>query len=560
ERVMLLHYREHDFLFESNTHWWLSQLMTMGDEWLQDLFGDSRDYHVSDFSGLYRTFLNIYGGKTDNDLQYMATLSRLIYGLSSAYLLLGDIRFLKAAKAGVDFQRTAFRSITHDGQHIIWSHARKKLVIGNKTIIPSQMDDDRDSIPLYEQIYALAGMTQYFRITGDGEVLNDIIRTVKSFNKFYKDDRAINPDYPGNGGYFSHIDPVTFVPYDPALGKNRLKKNWNSIGDHIPAYLINIILALEPLPVGNDAEIEEFLQTCKKMLDELTSLILEKFPDPDRSCPYVNERFYDDWRPDHEWGWQQNRAIVGHNLKIVWNLLRIAHYYSHKSDRATDVRRIREFAERLGTDMKDAGLDLYRGGCFDAVERNRREGHPIELVWGDHKDFWQQEQGILAYLSLFGFTGEQIYLDLARDMMAWWNAFHLDRENRSILFRIDDNGSPIVKGRGIAGYDIAGYHAFELNYLAHIYIRCFTDRRSDHEVDFCLYFRPDTHSVFNFINVLPDFLKPGTVEIAGITVNGKTRDYVAADNFQIPVNDDELGKEFIIQFRVIKKPADREAR
>ena len=23
------------------------------------------------------------------------------------------------------------------------------------------------------------------------------------------------------------------------------------------------------------------------------------------------------------WGWQQNRAVVGHNLKIAWNLMRI---------------------------------------------------------------------------------------------------------------------------------------------------------------------------------------------------------------------------------------------
>lgn len=32
--------------------------------------------------------------------------------------------------------------------------------------------------PLYEQIYALAGLTLYYRITGDWQVLQDIRRTV----------------------------------------------------------------------------------------------------------------------------------------------------------------------------------------------------------------------------------------------------------------------------------------------------------------------------------------------------------------------------------------------
>jgi hypothetical protein len=27
---------------------------------------------------------------------------------------------------------------------------------------------------------------------------------------------------------------------------NNLKKNWNSVGDHIPAYLINLLLSLDP--------------------------------------------------------------------------------------------------------------------------------------------------------------------------------------------------------------------------------------------------------------------------------------------------------------------------
>lgn len=547
-RIKLMHHQPRQFLFEQHTHWWLSQINVMADEWLQDLFGDSRNYSASDFASLYRTNLNIYGDKTDDNVQCMATLSRLIYGLSSAYLLLGDRRYLDAAAAGVDFQRTAFRSLSHDGRTIIWSYGRRKLVHGNLTLIASENSDDKGMIPLYEQIYALAGLSQFYRITGDGEVLDDIKRTINAFNIHFLDDKK-GSNFPGTGGFFSHIDPVTMQPDSDTLDKNKMQKNWNSIGDHIPAYLINVILALEPLPINAGDEIKEFLGSCKKMLDEITNMIIEHFPD--KESVFVNERFDGQWKPVHDWNWQKNRAIVGHNLKIAWNLTRVANYYlcQNKADVAKHILTV---TEKLGTDMIEAGLDLIRGGCFDAVERNPQNGQPVQFVWGNHKDFWQQEQGILAYLILYGYTKNSLYLDYYRDICAWWNTFQLDRENRGVYFRVSDHGEPFIEGRGMAGYDIAGYHAFELNYLAHIYIRTYVacaGKASSDDPDFCLYFRPSVKSNFQTLNVLPDFFKNDALEITGIKVNGKAREYVVPNKFQIPIEPEDKGHEICVEFR-----------
>ncbi|ACK73926.1 N-acyl-D-glucosamine 2-epimerase (plasmid) [Gloeothece citriformis PCC 7424] len=85
--VHLLTSRDSTFLFEQS-HWWLNQISILADEWLDDLFGDRRNYTEADFSELYKTNLNIIGLPTDNNIQEMATLSRLIFGLSSAYLLI----------------------------------------------------------------------------------------------------------------------------------------------------------------------------------------------------------------------------------------------------------------------------------------------------------------------------------------------------------------------------------------------------------------------------------------------------------------------------------------
>ena len=119
------------------------------------------------------------------------------------------------------------------------------------------------------------------------------------------------------GGYFSHVDPITFNPRAESLGQDRARKNWNSVGDHAPAYLINLWLA-----TGEQGHADFLAYTA--------DTIAEHFPDYENS-PFVQEKFFEDWSYDQSWGWQQNRAVVGHNLKIAWNLMRINHLRPNES-------------------------------------------------------------------------------------------------------------------------------------------------------------------------------------------------------------------------------------
>jgi mannose/cellobiose epimerase-like protein (N-acyl-D-glucosamine 2-epimerase family) len=561
--VTLMHSNPGEYLFEE-THWWLNQITRLGEEWLDDLFGDRRTYLMDDFAALYRTNLNILGLPVgDNNIQECATLSRLIYGLSSAYLLTGQQRFRLAAKAGIEYQRETFRSLSHDGERCFWNFGKRKHDVGAKIVMASENPDDRGTIPLYEQIYALAGLAQYYRITQDWEVLKDIEHTINAFQTHYLDSPE-NYSFSGLGGYFSHVDYATLRPDVEALGDNRLRKNWNSIGDHIPAYLVNLILALDPPP----HQMEHLLRTCRKILDTTARLILEKFPDPDSH--YVNERFHADWTPDHQWRWQQNRAVVGHNLKIAWNLTRVANYYrclAAEDRRQGETNNAQQheqlandflgLAKKLADAMAIYGLDQVRGGCFDVVERQTKGNLPIEFVWGNTKDFWQQEQGILAYLILHGATGEGRYLALAREMAAFWNMFFLDHDNRGIYFRVSAEGRPAIEGvYGEKGsHSVGGYHSFELNYLAHIYTRSFVKGKVTYSSNFCLHFFPDAKCGCTSLNVLPDFYAPGTVQIIGITVNGVPRASFSPDNFQVELAEDELGSQVVVEFRPIRREA-----
>lgn len=551
--VHLLSTPSSTFLFEQS-HWWLNQISILADEWLDDLFKDRRNYSEADFSELYRTNLNIIGLPTDNDIQEMATLSRLIFGLSSAYLLRGSRRYLSAASAGIRFQREAFRSLSHDGRHCFWAYGRRKQKYGTEWKLLSEDGTDKGTIPLYEQIYALAGLAQYYRITNDWEVLEDIRRTVRTFNDFFLDDKNKNPEFSGQGGYFSHLDYATMRPDSEALGINQSRKNWNSIGDHIPAYLINILLALDPLPIGRESDLAQFVNTCREILNSCTENIITHFPDTNSQIPYVNERFDETWHPQHDWDWQQNRAIVGHNLKIAWNLTRVANYYL-ATNNSQDAEKALKLATTLADKMLEFGLDPVRGGCFDAVEREPQNDMTFEFTWSSTKDFWQQEQGILAYLILFGQTGKQEYLDAAREIMAFWNLFFLDRDNRGIFFRVTDIGVPVVEGdyANKATHAIAGYHSFELNYLAHLYIRSLVGVKPDSDEGFCLYFHLCANNKQQSINVLPDYFLPGKLKINCVTVNGVRRSVENPQNFQIPLSESDVSSEagcsLVVEFK-----------
>jgi mannose/cellobiose epimerase-like protein (N-acyl-D-glucosamine 2-epimerase family) len=545
------------YLFE-HTHWWKGQIEAMANKWLDVLFGDKRTYALDDFSAMYRTTLSIEGQPTTDDTQEMATLSRLIYGLSSAYLLGGDERYFMAAKAGVAYQREAFRSYSADGRFCFWLHARKRDRHGTFDVLPSLFDDDLDTIPLYEQIYALAGMAQFYRITNDREALEDIYHTLRTMDALYADRRE-DVCSKQHDGFFSHIDAVTLRWDSPELDQrgNRARKNWNSVGDHLPAYLINLILSLDPLPqVSNDPSgehrgfLQDLLDRCLEILDVTSCLIADKFPEP--GCDYVNERFDRDWNRVQNWRWQQNRGIVGHNLKIAWNLTRVANYYRSKGH-DTRADKLFKVACGIGEKMSQLGIDQIRSGVFDAMERKPAASPtvPVQFAWLNTKDFWQQEQGILAYLIMFGHLSDPskeqapAFLTLARELSAFWNLYFLDRERNGIFFRVSDNGIPVLSSTygDKGGHSISGYHAFELDYLAHIYQLAYIPREQQQHTTFCLHFRPSGRSGLSSINVLPDFVGRDALKISSVEIDGVPRNLnPMPSDFQIPLRANDFDR------------------
>jgi mannose/cellobiose epimerase-like protein (N-acyl-D-glucosamine 2-epimerase family)/anti-anti-sigma regulatory factor len=463
--------------------WWINQVRSLAEFYIRAQFPDG----VVDYRN-YRTHLTVEGQKVDSVRQETDTISRMIYGFASAYLLTGDDRYLECAERGTEYLRDHLRGVQEQEGLVYWYHAVDVRGGRERKVLASQFGDDFDAIPAYEQIYALAGPVQTYRVTGDPRILSDAEMTLNLFDKYFLD-RV-------QGGYFSHVDPIDFDPRAASLGADRARKNWNSVGDHAPAFLINLYLATGDERHGD-------------MLATLADTIVQHFPEYEQS-PYVQERFHEDWSPDRTWGWQQNRAVVGHNLKIAWNLMRIHH--ARPNDKYTAL------ARKIAEVMPSTGMDRQRGGWYDVIERVRGEGEQFHrLVWHDRKAWWQQEQAILAYWILAGSLGGDEYVRLARESTAFYNAWFPDHDSGGVYFNVLANGLPYLLGteRLKGSHSMSGYHSFELCYLAAVYTNLLVKKQP---MDF--HFKPKVGAFRdNVLRVQPDILPPGSVRLQAVWIN-----------------------------------------
>jgi mannose/cellobiose epimerase-like protein (N-acyl-D-glucosamine 2-epimerase family) len=475
--------------------WWIRQLRELARFYRRAQFGTGEPDPAS-----YRTALGRDGTKLGDGRQETDTLSRLVYGMATAYLLTGEQDFLDVAERGSAYQQETMRFVDEDADVTYWYHATDLADGRHRKLLVSEFADDLGALPAYEQIYALVGLVQTYRVTGDPTLRADIEGTVRMFERFFAD--------PARGGYFSHLDPVGLRPDDAALGPNRSRKNWNSVGDHAPAYLFNLYLA-----TGE----ERYL----RMLEETFDAIAVHFPDPG-GLPFVRERFHADWTPDLTWGWQQNRAVVGHNLKIAWNLTRMSALRPKPE--------YRHLAARLAATLPGVGRDPLRGGWYDVVEREPGPDGRHPFVWHDRKAWWQQEQAILAYLVLAGHHGPTgadgtPYLRHAREAAAFYNAFFLDHDDGGVHFAVLADGLPYASGteRHKGSHSMSMYHAAELCYLATVYGNLLI---RGEPLDLWFRPRPDADFPDGLLRVAPDALPAGRVELAEVWVDGEAyRDF-----------------------------------
>lgn len=505
--------KETEWAFEKQD-WWIQQIDSIAKFFLRAQFGEDQPIDYNN----YRTNIKLSGEKPkDNYRQETDTISRMVYGMASTYMITGNEAALEAAEKGTEYLREHMRFYDADEKIVYWYHGVDVHGKREDKVFASEFGDDFDAIPCYEQIYALAGPIQTYRATGDPRILKDAEMTVDLFERFYLDK--------AKGGYFSHLDPITLDPRSDALGANKGKKNWNSVGDHAPAYLINLYLAT------GEKRYADFLEYT-------FDTIAKYFPDYDHS-PFVQEKFFEDWSHDDNHMWQQTRGVVGHNLKIAWNIMRM-NSLKAKPEYV-------EMARKIAAAMPTVGMDKQRTGWYDVMERKLAPGQAWHrFAFHDRKAWWQQEQGILAFQILAGILGDAEYLKIARESESQYNAFHLDNDDGSVYFNVLANGIPYLMGteRFKGSHSMSFYHSSELCFLGAVYNNLLIFKQP---MDF--YFKPYPNGFKrNILRVSPDILPQGSIQIGAVTIDGA--EYANFDAKALTVKLPETKERVTVKVRI----------
>jgi len=196
-----------------------------------------------------------------------------------------------------------------------------------------------------------------------------------------------------------------------------------------------------------------------------------------------------------------------------------------------------KLAAKIAEIIPKVGYDKQRFGWYDVVDRVLEPGQEYHrFAWHDRKAWWQQEQGILAYLILLGHHPDhEGYKKYSDESAAFYNAFFLDHNDGGVYFNVLANGVPYLMGteRFKGSHSMSAYHSTELCFLSTVYIDLMIKKRP---LD--LFFKPLPNGFADrVLRVAPDMLPPGSVRITACTIDGQTYNNYDAESLFVRLPD-----------------------
>ena len=166
------------------------------------------------------------------------------------------------------------------------------------------------------------------------------------------------------------------------------------------------------------------------------------------------------------WGWQQNRAR--RRAQPQDRLEPDAHppHAPGQPLRRAGQQDQRDRCPRSAATSSAAAGTTWSSACASRARRRHR------FTWHDRKAWWQQEQAhprLPDHGRLDSATTRRSAS--AREAAAFYNAWFFDYDEGAVYFNVLANGIPYLLGteRQKGSHSMAGYHSFELCYLATVY-------------------------------------------------------------------------------------------
>jgi cellobiose epimerase len=341
---------------------------------------------------------NIPDTKSDKGLILNA---RILWTFSCAARILSDDKYKKAADRAYDFILENFYDPIYRGFY--W-----------------KVDYEGKSIDTKKQIYAQAfviyALSEYYKINPSQICLEKAVETFNAIEE-HSFDRS-------KGGYFEAFDREWKPLGDLRLSDKDMneKKTMNThlhiLEGYTNLYRINRSGSL------------------KTALNELLDVFYDHIID--KNDHHFNLFF------DENWNIKSNKISFGHDIEGSWLLLEAAEVL----EISKLVKKFKDMAVKMA-EVCIPGINSL-GGLSQDIERGAHM-HDGEVEW------WVQAEAVVGYINAYQITGNEKYLNLAKNLVQYIDKNVIDHTSGEWHGRLSANGKP-VKGEDKVGFWKCPYH------------------------------------------------------------------------------------------------------
>ncbi|MXR19372.1 AGE family epimerase/isomerase [Halobacterium bonnevillei] len=382
------------------------------DFWLPRCLDDEHGGYILSFD---RT-----GEFAGNDEKMIVTQSRMLWlfsRLTRSDAVDGD--YLAQAELGYDFLREEMYDDDHGGFY--WSVSRSG-------------DVEKPRKHLYGQSFALYGLSEYYRATGDEgarDLAVDLFETI--------DDAAKDHEH---GGYREYFEPDWTQVTEGTTYLESIEPDWSpkesgeSVLDPTLKLMNTHLHLMEAFTTFYRATGHETArERLHELLDVLTNTVVRK------ELTACTDKYDPDWTPRLD---DEDFRVVsyGHDLENVWLTMEAADALDVSTRLFADLHeRLFEFSLERGYDHDHGGFYFF--GPLDGDATNRI------------KAWWVQAECMTSALRMYESTGDDTYRDVFADTYDFIEEYHVDEAHGEWHSGVTDDREPV--GRKGAEYKGA-YH------------------------------------------------------------------------------------------------------
>ena len=327
--------------------------------------------------------------------------ARILWTFSSAYRILKKPEYLRAAERSKDYLLNYFFDMKFGGVYWLVDHE-------------GEMKDGKKQI--YAQAFAIYGLTEYYRVTGDQICLDKAIDLFRLIEK-YSYDKELD-------GYFEAFSREWGIIDDLRLStKDANEKKTMNTHLHVLEAYTNLYRIWK----------DEFL---KKRLSGLITIFTDKI---------VNNQTYNlNMFFDEEWNDKTDLVSYGHNIESSWLIYEAAQVLGDRvlTDKVRTLCLKIADASKAGI-MKDGSMiyeKFFKTGQIDS-----------------DRHWWVQAETVVGFLNAYEISDKNQYLDLSLSAWRFISEHIIDRNNGEWYWSVNDMLQPNLKDDK-AGFWKCPYH------------------------------------------------------------------------------------------------------